>query len=317
MNVYAGSAHASENEKILCARLKAKFADRGASAVLGKNVPTSELMQKIGKGVNPFDFTAETPRARQNTAQVRLANERTATAPRTVNTVKAQPIQNAAVKQRATVKAASSASTEYAWDGSYARAYARGAQIRAKAAQIRADKARISRIASSVRTAPAVKAEPQKRMGIIESVKSGLRERSADKAMREAYEVKTKAAPFPIEIIVLLSVCTLAIMLVIYTIAQIYSFSSEISDLKDKQNELAKTESALQVKLNERDDIRVIERIAVDQIGMVKNEAVDRNHISISVGDKIDIAEEEKVESNGFFSTLLSVIGGGFSKAHD
>lgn len=316
MGGYAGS------EQVLAEKLKAKFASRGAAAVLGKSETTSELVRKIEDTVSPYERTADSAPAasaslRRNTAAARRAPE-IANTQRT-SAMPAQVRPQAKAQVRANVQTNANAQA-YVYDGSYARAYARGAAIKAKAQQLSADKAKISRVAgtaavgrSQTMTGRTVKA--REKTGVVETVKEKFRSLTGANEDAE-YTVKTseKSSSFPLEIVVLIALCTVAIMLVIYTIAQIYSFSSSISDLKKKQSELAKTENALQLELNERDDIRLIEKIAVEQLGMVKAEAVERNHISILSGDRIDVVADEETETGGFFSTMLSALGSGFSK---
>jgi len=330
MNGYVARKQSAQSDNALCDRLKAKFNNRGAAAILGRNVPTSEIMRKIQTGVNPFD-TAERAAIRLNTdakgiryseAQTRQASVARANA---YQAATAQP--RAAVRNDKTYAAADArvvrpsmrksvahaakiderrkaALKEYvmdnnvnpAYNGTYAVAYSRAAEIRTKAALAVKDKEKLNRLVASNGKSRNI------------SRKERAFERTAP------VEVKAKAAPFPIELVSLLVICTLAIMLVVYTIAQIYSFSREISDLRDRQEELNKTEQSLMLDLSERDDIRVIEQIAVDEIGMVKNDAVEKNHISLSTNDRIEIQEEDASRDGGFFSTLLSAISSKFSE---
>lgn len=291
MNGYANMNRASQNEIILCDRLKAKFANRGASAVARNNTPTSDLVKKIYDSANPFE-TAERPAVKRTASQAKRMD------------AAAQRI-GASVRQNAThmVDAkASGVASAIALDGSYARAYARAENIRRKAALICSDREKINALAGRARVAP----ERAKASGHAAVANTGA-------IRRQTAEVKTKASPFPLEIVVLLGICTVALMLVIYTISQIYSFSSDIARLKDQQHELAKTESSLKLELGERDDIRVIQQIAVDKIGMVKNESVAKSHVALTSNDRIDIAEDNGNISEGFFSTMLSAIGEKFS----
>ena len=312
-------SYAAGNEQVLAEKLKAKFASRGAAAVIGKTAPTTELIRKIENTVSPYERVADRPADTDaQTANGMRAQTSARRAPQIANAGRASAKPAAAAEvQRRTQTQAKPQAQQYVYDGSYARAYAVAASVRAKAEQIRADNAKIAGIAGTAPAARAQRTPAKKRadVGVIGTVKDKIHSLTRVKEDTEyTAGEKTKSAQFPIEIIVMIALCTLAIMLVIYTIAQIYSISSGISDLQKKQGELAKNESALQLELNERDDIRLIEQIAVEELGMVKAEAIEKNYVSILSGDKIDVIANENTENSGFFSTMLSAIGTGFTK---
>jgi hypothetical protein len=126
-------------------------------------------------------------------------------------------------------------------------------------------------------------------------------------------EIKVARAPFPIAAISLLTVFTMMFLVIIFSFAQNYVLTGEIAALEARAEALAQQERDLSVRLEERDDIRVIEDIAVNRIGMVKGTTVESRYISVSGGERVELlsaAPEESAEqaSGGIFSTMLSAI---------
>lgn len=131
--------------------------------------------------------------------------------------------------------------------------------------------------------------------------------RIREKARVEEVRVRS---PFPLAAVSLLTVFTLMFMVLTFSLTQNYELSSEISALQSQARELAQLERDLSVQLEERDDIRVIENIAVNELGMVKNDLVESRFVSVSGGDRIELTEEqEDAVRAGLWSTMLSAIG--------
>jgi hypothetical protein len=120
----------------------------------------------------------------------------------------------------------------------------------------------------------------------------------------------------------MLAVFTMMIMVIIFSIAQNYELSSEISMLEAQARELAQLEKDMALQLEERDDIRVIEDIAVNQIGMVKDNLVESRFVSVSGGNRVELLayeNEEEAARGGysFFSNMLSALGENLEKIRD
>jgi len=149
------------------------------------------------------------------------------------------------------------------------------------------------------------------------------RERSAAAAALHA-KTRTPAKeisvrqPFPLAAVTLLTMFTVMVMTLVFSLAQNYELSSEISSLQAQARQLEQTARDLEVQLEERDDIRVIENIAVNELGMVKNDLVESRFVSVSGGDRVELAAETETEaepeSAGIFSTMLSAIGENFDR---
>jgi cell division protein FtsB len=135
-------------------------------------------------------------------------------------------------------------------------------------------------------------------------------------------EVRMANKPFPMATLSLLAIFTVMIMVIIVSFAQNYELSSDIAALEAQAQALAQSERELVLALEERDDIRVIEDIAVNRIGMVRGNLVESRFVSVSGGDRIVLNNQDKdavTESGGYglFSTMLSAIGENLDKLRE
>ncbi len=153
-----------------------------------------------------------------------------------------------------------------------------------------------------------------------------MRNRSAAAAARQAKakapvaEVRLARAPFPFAALVMLSIFTMMIMIIVLSFAQNYELSNEIDMLKAEQQALAEVEEELALRLEKRDDIRVIEDIAVNEIGMVKNDLVESRYVSVSGGNRVELAVHEDDDAktqNGVLGNMLSAIGENFQRLRE
>jgi hypothetical protein len=120
----------------------------------------------------------------------------------------------------------------------------------------------------------------------------------------------------------LLVVFTVMIMVIMVSFAQNYELSGEIADLEAQAQALAQTERELSLALEERDDIRVIEDIAINRIGMVRGNLVESRFVSVSGGDRVVLSGTESDTAPteggyGLFSTMLSAFGENLEKLRE
>lgn len=139
---------------------------------------------------------------------------------------------------------------------------------------------------------------------------NGLRE---EEMLTETYlerpEIEVEKKRFPLTFLLLLSFATVMIMMIILSIAQIYQTTDEISTLEYRLNTLQTTASELELKIEEKNDIRVIEQIATYRLGMVKEDSVQKKYISLSDGERIELVEDVSDENmEGGLGSMLSSI---------
>lgn len=136
-------------------------------------------------------------------------------------------------------------------------------------------------------------------------------------AVNETPKVRTILAkektPFPTSIVFVSVICTVLFMFMMLTMAQINEFTRDISTLDGKLSELKKQEEELRLSVELKNDLRVIEDSAVNELGMVKADEVNKHHIVIGNEDKIEVVEPETAEDS-LMSTVMSSIGENFRK---
>ncbi len=127
-------------------------------------------------------------------------------------------------------------------------------------------------------------------------------------AAGEIAEVKVEGRRMTPMFAVLLVIGTMMIMSIVLSFSEIYQTTSEIARLEADLAALRDQAAELELELEEKNDIRIIEQIATEDLGMVKEDAVQRKYISLSDGERIDIIEEETAETEAAPGLLLSSI---------
>lgn len=119
----------------------------------------------------------------------------------------------------------------------------------------------------------------------------------ADKSQRRA---------FPLSIILTAACATVLVLAIITTGVQINDITAENSDLQTKYNELVKQSDELSLLLETRDDLRVVEAMAKEELGMVKKDQVERYYLTVHKEDKIEIIETIEEEGVSFIDEIKS-----------
>ena len=326
-------------------RLQAKFGRRAANAVNkgssnGKNMTeqvggqSASVLSFFGKvdDTKTADRAIPTRRRVNTTAQTAAAAQsrayRTQSAgvrsdaainarPTTYNNVNNTAARNAAVNmQRSNTARVQNKTSETA--GTFARAYAAGERVRAASAKKSSIPRR--RYAEGAVPSGALRRGRSNISGARHAVlvtADGARERrSVVQVIKDAFtdrhvaEHRVKKSPFPIGLITLIGICAFMLMAMLFSFSQINECTSEINSLKAEQKVLDAEAEKLEVQIAQREDIREIERIAVEEIGMVSSDMVQSKFVSVSASDRVEVMRGEEPESEeGGFSVLLSVIG--------
>lgn len=121
----------------------------------------------------------------------------------------------------------------------------------------------------------------------------------------EIAEVRVEGRRMTPMFAVFLVIGTMMIMSIVLSFSEIYQTTSEIAQLENTLAALRDQAAELELELEEKNDIRVIEQIATEQLGMVKEDAVQRKYISLSNGEHIDIIEDESAEEEPAASGIL------------
>lgn len=289
----------SINENPLCARLQKKFAGRGAASAgtkAVKNVYNTVKDTKIARTADPFEETTEFVRAGGTKKAASSANA-----------------YNVAARARATTAKSARTATAYnssAFDktttferATFKKAYDRAASIREKAVDYNA----------STRQIPCVKkANIKSATKTADASKPSFKEWFKSLVMGDDYEEKkVKSTPVSKGLILSGLVIAFIVILMIFSFAQINEFKNEISGLESRKADLLTRIDDLNVAIDAKNDIRMIEAEAT-AMGMVKSNQVTTKYISLSDGERVEVidASAESGEGEyGVFGTLMSVIG--------
>lgn len=203
--------------------------------------------------------------------------------------------------------------------GRFGLAFEKGARIRARAAAF--DPVMYERRHPAVaakKNVPVKRTKKERSFASVvgEKIKASLPKKS-DITPDEGERV-VKRSPIPRGVVAGILLCTVLVMVVIYTFSTYTQVVSDGKELEAERVELMAEKSRLTNLLEVRDDVREIEDYATNTIGMVKSDLVETRHVSIAGGERIEVIRaDEQQESGGFFSNILSAMGSGIEGLFD
>ena len=93
-------------------------------------------------------------------------------------------------------------------------------------------------------------------------------------------EIRVERKRIPVGFLIFLLFFTVMIMWILASLAQIYQTTREISDMEQTVVTLKETIDDLELKLDAKNDIRLIEQMATAELGMVKEDSLQRKYTS-------------------------------------
>ncbi len=114
---------------------------------------------------------------------------------------------------------------------------------------------------------------------------------------------------FPVSLVLMAVCATVLIMAIITTGVQINEITAQNSSLKSQYSQLEELRDELSRQLEVRDDLRVVERMAKEDLGMVKRDQVDRYYLTVHKEDRIEIIEDQKQETTSFWDDIKNAGG--------
>ena len=134
--------------------------------------------------------------------------------------------------------------------------------------------------------------------------------------MGDEEEVVVKKAPVSVSLIIGIILFCAVVMMIIFSFAQISEFKKEISSLEAQKETLTAEIDQLCLDIDLKNDIRYIEQVATEEIGMVKSNRVESKYISVAEGERIELPEaaEATNEDYGIFSTMMSSVQSNWDK---
>lgn len=289
--------NSTQADNPLCQRMQKQFRDRVGTAVrAGSRTETSELLNRVRQGLDPYENVPDP--SRKTVSDVRRPDARENVRP-------SRPASDDALRRKTSASSASSPNP-------------RPSSARQTPARPASGAIHTARTAHSVQQSrPAVTAEP----GVLHSAWEAWREhrKALNMSRRQLRDGEVKVrAPFPVTGVFMLILLTIMALVLLFSFTQNYELQGKISALHDDAYRLQQLQRSLEVQLEERDDIRVIEKIAVEELGMVKHDLVESRFVSVSGGDRVELAAEEaQAVEAGLWSTMLSAVGQSFSRIRE
>ena len=176
---------------------------------------------------------------------------------------------------------------------------------------VRRDAAATSVSVPQKRPAPAKVSRPAPVMSKRVARRHAIREPKFITVRKERKERK----PFPLGIVLVLTVITVLFLFMMMYSAEIDQYNGEIRDLRNQLGELQNQQKKLEVRLENKDDRVAFEQYAVEELGMVKADTLNKYIITLSPEDKTEIMEYEEEKESGFgylLSGLSEVLNGFF-----
>lgn len=131
--------------------------------------------------------------------------------------------------------------------------------------------------------------------------------------------LKRRRKGFPLIAFAAVTVIAVALFLVVSSSVKLMEADSEIAELKSQINEIENTEALLTSRLEEKNDLAEIERLASEHLGMIRSEYVSVRFIDgVSAGSQSNgvvslykTDDEATKKDNAMIGTLLSALGFG------
>jgi len=129
-------------------------------------------------------------------------------------------------------------------------------------------------------------------------------------------EIRVRRGSISLSFVLVLVVGAMMFMSLIFSISEIYRSTTEISRLENQLSELQNHAELLELKLEDKNDVELIEQIASEKLGMVGGESVQRRYVTLSAGEHIEIYEEPvNEETDGvILSSIFTSLGKFFDK---
>ena len=160
------------------------------------------------------------------------------------------------------------------------------------------------------------RAAPSVSLGNLKKTATAVKTKTAEPRIHTIPQIERK--PFPIAFIFTALMCSLLFMYMIYNIVRINEYTIDIAKLKSRLSELTAQQNELTLKLDKKNDLVEIERIATQEYGMVKRDKVAKQYVNVGDGDVIEVetSDESDTVADGL-SSLMSAISSNFGDILD
>ena len=108
----------------------------------------------------------------------------------------------------------------------------------------------------------------------------------------------TRKVAFPYSIVFLSLICSVLFFYMIFNYVQINEHTAAVSDLKNEIATLSTEKNDLSAKLDQKNDLVYIEKVAREDLGMVKIDEITKKYITMNPSDVITPYEASSSSAN-------------------
>lgn len=137
------------------------------------------------------------------------------------------------------------------------------------------------------------------------------REKEAERLAEEAFrrsEIKVEKKKMPWQFILGVAAAFVLLMAMVFSFAQLSESNAVLADLNAQIKATEAHADKLRLQLEEKNDLDLIEELAVNEYNMIKEGSARKKYISVSEGDRVVLEAEEEASEGGFMNQMLSSV---------
>ena len=132
-------------------------------------------------------------------------------------------------------------------------------------------------------------------------------ERLAEEAFRRN-EIKVEKQKIPFRFILSVAVAFVLLLAMVFSFAKISEVNSELSAIEAQISAANARKAKLTLMLEEKNNLDLIEQLAIDEYHMIKEGSAQKKYITLSEGDSIVLEADEETSGAGFTGGMLSAV---------
>lgn len=118
---------------------------------------------------------------------------------------------------------------------------------------------------------------------------------------------RVKASPFPVSFVFYALVMVVILMFIVYNNSVVNELSYEAGELESSISSMKQENERLSLELEKKYDLKYIENVAKNELGLVKSTEVKKYYISLSDGDKVIVSGKGEKNRAGFGTSFDSL----------
>jgi len=119
-------------------------------------------------------------------------------------------------------------------------------------------------------------------------------------------EIKIERQKMPWQFILSVAIAFTLLLAMVFSFAQISESNRELAEIKSQISASDAKADKLKLQLEEKNDLNMIEKIAIEEYNMVKEGSVQKKYVSLSEGDRVVLENVTEEENGGFMSGMMS-----------